>query len=280
MSSGIHQTESQYIHGASPVEQQRLSMLNDLLNKACLKQMNLTTEGRILDVGSGLGQFTRLMAKSTLTPAYVIGIERSEEQLAQARQFAEIDQEKHLVSFRQGDATMLPLKEEEWGHFDLVHSRFVLEHVPDPSLVVAQMVAACRPGGRVVVADDDHDIFRLYPESPGFHVLWTAYIRSYDRLGNDPFIGRRLVQLLQQAGLQNIRNTFIFFGDCSGNPTFEAFVDNIIGVINSAKEVILINKLLAEVIFDQAIEALNLWKKRPDAALWYAMHWAEGLKSE
>jgi len=278
MSTASHQSDSHYIHGASPAEQERLSLLNDLLNRACLKEMNLEIEARILDVGSGLGQFTRLMARSMSTPPVVLGIERSTEQLASAHRYAEEAQEAQIVQFRQGDATGLPLEKEEWGSFDLVHARFVLEHVPDPSVVVSQMAAACRMGGRLVLADDDHDIFRLHPACPGFAELWEAYIRSYDRLGNDPYVGRRLVQLLHDAGMQNIRNTFIFFGDCAGNDTFETFADNLIGVIVGAKEVIIKHQLLDKDYFENAITALHQWKKRPDAALWYAMNWAEGTK--
>ncbi len=278
MSTASHQSDSHYIHGASPAEQERLSLLNDLLNRACLKEMNLETEAHILDVGSGLGQFTRLMARSMPTSPVVLGIERSTEQLASAHQYAQEAQESQIVQFRQGDATNLPLEKEEWGSFDLVHARFVLEHVPDPSAVVSQMAAACRIGGRLVLADDDHDIFRLHPVCPGFNELWEAYIRSYDRLGNDPYVGRRLVQLLHDAGMQNIRNTFIFFGDCAGNDTFETFADNLIGVIVGAKEVIIKHQLLDKDYFESAITALHQWKKRPDAALWYAMNWAEGTK--
>lgn len=278
MSTASHQSDSHYIHGSSPAEQARLSLLNDLLNQAYLKEMNLAQERRILDIGSGLGQFTRLMAKVTDHAPFVLGIERDEKQLQQAIDFAQRCNEQDLVLFRQGDATQLPLHTEEWGSFDLVHARFVLEHVRQPALVVQEMAKACKPGGRLILADDDHDIFRLYPECPGFDVLWQAYIRSYDRLGNDPYIGRRLVQLLHQVGMHQTRNTFIFFGDCAGNPTFEAFADNIIGVVNGARSVILAHQLLSEEIFDAGIAAMQQWKKRGDAALWYAMHWAEAYK--
>lgn len=278
MSTASHQSDSHYIHGTSPEEQARLSLLNDLLNKACLKEMKLGQEKRILDIGSGLGQFTRLMAKSIQQESFVLGIERDQQQLRQAIDFAHSSKEQELVLFRQGDATQLPLEKAEWGSFDLVHARFVLEHVRQPVEVVQQMAAACRPGGRLVLADDDHDIFRLYPECPGFNELWQAYIRSYDRLGNDPYLGRRLVQLLHDAGMHKIRNTFIFFGDCAGNSTFEAFVDNIIGVVNGARSVIIDHQLLSASFFDQGIAAMHKWKKRKDAALWYAMHWAEAYK--
>ena len=59
-----------------------------------------------------------------------------------------------------------------------------------------------REYSRIILADDDHDVLRLWPEPPGLTDVWRAYQRSYDRHGNDPIVGRRLVQLLHQAGAQ------------------------------------------------------------------------------
>jgi 2-polyprenyl-3-methyl-5-hydroxy-6-metoxy-1,4-benzoquinol methylase len=47
------------------------------------------------------------------------------------------------------------------GHFDVAHARFLLEHVPDPLVIVRTMVRAVRPGGRVILADDDYEGLRL-----------------------------------------------------------------------------------------------------------------------
>jgi hypothetical protein len=55
--------EADYIHGTSPSEQVRLSLLNLLLNEACLQELDLRGEERIIDFGCGLAQFTRLMAR-------------------------------------------------------------------------------------------------------------------------------------------------------------------------------------------------------------------------
>ena len=54
--------ESQYIHGTVAEEQERLSLMNDLINRACLRELDLPTGVRVLDVGSGLGQFARTAA--------------------------------------------------------------------------------------------------------------------------------------------------------------------------------------------------------------------------
>lgn len=267
-----------YIHGTVPEEQARLSMLNDLLNGPSLDALGLTGGERILDVGSGLGQFTRQMARAAGPGGYVLGIERDAAQREQAIQLAADAGEADLVTFRPGDATALPLTNDEQGTFDVVHTRFLLEHVTDPLAVVRQMVHAARPGGRIVLADDDHEVLRVWPEPPGLYDLWRAYYRVYDRLGNDPQVGRRLVSLLHEAGADPRRNTWIFFGSCSGEPRFRQFVENLIGVIDSARAAILAHAFFDETYFDETIASFRAWSQRPDAAIWYALSWAEGVK--
>ncbi len=267
-----------YIHGAGPREQARLSRLNDLINPPLLLELRPDPGARILDVGSGLGQFTRAMARAAGPAARALGIERDERQLAQARLWAAEAGESALAEFRRGDALDLPLRTEEWGGFDLAHARFVLEHVPDAVRVVRQMVRAVRPGGRIVLADDDHDVLRLWPEPPGVAALWRAYCQTYVRLGNDPAIGRKLVALLADAGASPTRNTTVFFGGCPGGSAFAAVVANLIAILGGAREAILGTGLIDAPTADAALAELGPWAQRPDAALWYVICWAEGIK--
>src|SRR5437867_10210886 len=103
-------------------------------------------------------------------------------ELAESRHQAQKTGEADLVEWRQGDALKLPLEKHEWGRFDVAHARF-LEHVREPGRVVRQMLRAVRRGGRVVLADGDHQLMRLWPEPQGFVDLWQAYIRAYEHLG-------------------------------------------------------------------------------------------------
>jgi SAM-dependent methyltransferase len=265
-----------YLHGTSPVEQDRLSMLNRLMNEATLRELALRGSERIIDFGCGLGQLTRAMAWAAGTR--VLGVERSAAQLATAAQQAAAAGETALVELRQGDVTAPPLEGREWGTFDVAHARFVLEHVPDPLAVVSQMVRSVRPGGRIVLQDDDHDVLRCHPEPPGFSRLWRAYERTYDRLGCDPYVGRRLATLLHQAGAKPMRTSFLFFGACSGEPRFRPLVENMVGLLFGARDPIVQGGLLEPEQFDQSLDALRLWAGRPDAALWYAIFWAEGIR--
>ena len=71
--------------------------------------------------------------------------------------------------------------------------------------------------------DDDHDVIRLWPENAGFGELWQAYMAVYTRMGCDPIVGRRLVELLHAAGAAPCRNTWVFFGSCAGEQGFRCF---------------------------------------------------------
>lgn len=271
-------TNSHYIHGSTSEEQNRLSLLNDLLNKSYLEKIEPAGAKRILDVGCGLGQFSRMLAKSASEEAVVVGIERDEQQIAMARNLAEADHEDQLMDLRQGEVSRFPLAQNEWGSFDLAHGRFILEHVPNPQAVVDQMIQALKPGGKIVLADDDHADLHLYPEIPEFCELWQAYIKSYELSGNDPFIGRKLPQLIVHAGGVMQKIDFVFFGACHGSPHFKGIVDNFHGVLKFSKQTILDQGLFTNHRLDKALERLLLWAERPDAALWYPMYVAIGAR--
>ncbi len=279
MSIDADSQHSTYIHGSSPEEQERLSLLNDLLNQKCLRELNPGQGSRVLDVGSGLGQFSRAVANAVGENGYVLGVERDEQPYTQARKLAAEEDEQDLVEFRPGDAFALPLKDHEWGTFDVAYCRFLLEHLPDHVSAVSQMVKAVRPGGRVFLADDDHGYFHPWPEPAGFHPLWQAYVRSYEYLGNDPYIGRRLVLILREVGLTAISNSCVFFGGCAGDETFEAVADNLIGIMAGARELILSAGLLDEESYDAGLDGLVQWKNSPESALWYSVCCAEGIVS-
>jgi ubiquinone/menaquinone biosynthesis C-methylase UbiE len=54
------------------------------------------------------------------------------------------------VSWRVGDGRAMPFPDRE---FDIVCCRFAFHHFPEPNGVLTEMVRACKPGGRIVVAD-------------------------------------------------------------------------------------------------------------------------------
>ena len=271
-------SKGRYVHGTHPHEQSRLSRLNELLNEASLRELAPRKGSRVLDVGCGLGQLTRAIAAATGEGGYTLGVERSAEQIAEGLRQASAAGETALVEFRRAEIPPLPLRDDEWGTFDIAHARFLLEHLPDPLAVVREMVRAVAPGGRIVLEDDHHDTMRLSPDCPGFPALWSAYMKSYRHLGNDPFVGHHLVSLLHEAGAAPVRNTWIFFGACAGDAMLAPYVDNLIGILETARETMVGAKLIAAGALGDGIAALRVWAERPDAAMWFAISWAEGKR--
>jgi 2-polyprenyl-6-hydroxyphenyl methylase/3-demethylubiquinone-9 3-methyltransferase len=98
---------------------------------------------RVLDVGCGGGLLAEGMARRG---AQVTGIDLAPEALEVARLHA---MESGIgVEYRQ--IAVEALAEAEPGSFDLVTCLEMLEHVPDPSKVVAALARLVRPGGHVV----------------------------------------------------------------------------------------------------------------------------------
>jgi SAM-dependent methyltransferase len=269
---------SHYIHGTAPDEQRRLSILNRLLNDSSLREIAIQPGERVVDFGCGLAQLTRDMARAAGRPA--LGIERSAEQIAEALRQAREAGEEALIELRTGDVLVPPLMNGEWGAFDVAHARFVLEHVPEPLGVVRAMVRAVRPGGRIVLEDDDHWVLRFWPEPVECVTLWRSYVETFTQAGNDPQVGRKLVTLLHEAGAQPRRNHWIFFGGCAGEPDFPLLVENMAGLFAGAREAMLDGGMLDLESFGAAIAAFRDWGRRPDAALWFARCWAEGVRVE
>ncbi len=90
--------------------------------------------------------------------------------------------------------------------------------------------------------------------------------------------GGSLVSLLVEAGAAPVRNTFIFFGSCAGEPHFAHYAENLIGVINGARHTVLEAELMSGTVFDAAILTLREWSRDRSATLWYAVSWAEGRR--
>lgn len=97
----------------------------------------------VLDVGCGGGILAESMARRG---AEVLGIDLSIKPLRVAQLHAMESGVEHL-SYR--EAAVETLAAELPGHFDAITCMEMLEHVPDPSSVVAACAALVKPGGWV-----------------------------------------------------------------------------------------------------------------------------------
>lgn len=104
---------------------------------------------RVLDVGCGIGRWSRLLASRG---ARVTGVDLSPTMIAQAQQRAQAEGVADRCQFRVQDLSRL----EAGGPFDLVLGVTVLQHILDPELLraaVCGMTAHLAPGGRMILLE-------------------------------------------------------------------------------------------------------------------------------
>ena len=108
-----------------------------------IKRITTLTDKKVLDVGCGGGILSDAMAKSG---AEVLGIDLSIKALRVAQLHA-LEVNSQGVQYREISAEALAV--EQPASFDIVTCMEMLEHVPDPSLVVKACADLVKPGGHV-----------------------------------------------------------------------------------------------------------------------------------
>jgi SAM-dependent methyltransferase len=222
--SHVTQAAATYIHGTEPSEQERLTALNRLTNAAFVAFLDVHPASKVLEIGSGLGLLARDVAHAA-ADVTVVGLEQS----AAQTMAAVVDPR---VRYVQGDAHRLHFGE---GAFDLVYARYVLEHVADPTAVLREMRRVTRVGGRVAVCENDISLLRIDPECPAFSAVWTAFQEYQRDLGGDSGIGRRLHRLFKEVGFSDVQLSVQPEVHWHGSWGFDAWIQNIIGNVQSAR---------------------------------------------
>jgi len=151
-----------------------------------LAGLNLETRERVLDVGAGTGELTRVLRASV--PGEVLAFDADRELLS------------HIDPPRiQGDATRLPFND---GAFDLVVCQALLVNLPTPESALAEFARASRD--RVAVIEPDNSAVSIDStvdtESPLARRARDGYL---DGVSTDAALGEAR-ELFDRVGLTDI----------------------------------------------------------------------------
>jgi SAM-dependent methyltransferase len=172
--------------------------------KSLVEHYGLPREARVLDVGSGTGEFSARMA-ATYPEAQVLGIELLPASVELARR--KHGQLAPRLRFEVGDAFALAQPDDS---FDLVANRHMVQLVPHVDRILAELVRVTRPGGHVHLLAEDYSMLHMMSGPLDPDELWRrGPVEFSERTGTDSRIGRRAWTLMRAAGLVDVRVNYV-----------------------------------------------------------------------
>ncbi len=161
------------------------------------EQQNLQS---VLDLGCGTGLITERLARQ-IGFNNVVGVDIIEQRIREAKQTWP---DQANLRFECVESDVLPFDD---GSFDLVVNRHVLQVVPEPKRMIADMARVCRSGGILYFLAEDYGM--LHQTELDHDEFWIKSAKNARQHHTDLCIGRRLPQILHQMGFEQIEVNYI-----------------------------------------------------------------------
>jgi ubiquinone/menaquinone biosynthesis C-methylase UbiE/GNAT superfamily N-acetyltransferase len=177
----------------------RQATIGETMEFAALGRVGLRDGTRILDLGSGPGITTLLMARH-LPSATIIGVEPEDLLRSEAETLIENQGFGGRCRFLKGTGSQIPLAD---GYVDFAYARLLFQHLPRPLEVLAEMRRVTRSGGIIVVLDVDDRTNIVHPAPEGLEEIEARIAEAQAACGGDRHIGRKLHGYLHETGFQH-----------------------------------------------------------------------------
>jgi hypothetical protein len=135
-----------------------------------------------------------------------------------------------------------------------------------------------KPGGRVLVQENNILVNVFYPECALFDALWRRFATLQEKLGGDALIGKKLFPLLKRAGFEEINLSIQPEIHYSGRPSFRPWIENQIGNIEGAAAELEAHGLATTEEISLAIDEARALLERDDGCAFFYWNRASGVK--
>ena len=196
-----HGADQPYVLGHSESELQRLIMQARFfgdLTREVFQRAGISAGMRVLDVGCGAGDVTFLAASLVGETGSVLGVDKSPDAIALARQRAE---GAKLKNIRFETADLADVAESET--FDAIVGRLILLYIPDAPAALRALAAHLKPAGVMVFQEVDLSTARCEPSIPLFESHLETIRETLRRAGVIVDMGSALYRTYRAAGLRS-----------------------------------------------------------------------------
>lgn len=188
-----------YPLGYSNEEAQRLAdqaARLEELTEDVLRRAGLRPGMHVLDIGSGTGDVSLLIAKMVGCDGAVLGVEKAPSSVEIAR--ARVEQLGiSNVAFAESDLADFTTDKK----FDAIVGRFVLQYVPERAVILQRLAGYLHPGGIVAFLEVDLAQMAQIPPSPLFTQARRWMLEAFAAGGAEVEMGAKLFATFLQAGL-------------------------------------------------------------------------------
>jgi SAM-dependent methyltransferase len=211
-------SQDRYLAKDSPdaFERQRLALLTRIADPITTRRLTNLGVGpgwRCLEVAAGDGSVAHWLADRVGPKGHVVATDLNPRFLA-GPALPNLEVRRHNIL----------VDDLEQAHYDLVHCRALLMHLPDPIRALRRLANAVRPGGWLLVEEGDGSA--SYRASDPAHVRARAFDRNSRTLWTalkaagtmDVDFGRRLPALFEGLGVQDRGHEGVILAGRGGDP--------------------------------------------------------------
>lgn len=194
-------TASQYLHGYTDTEQQRLRTQAAVGEALVYQQIDLHHSRNLLEVGCGVGAQSEILLKR-FPSLRLHGIDIHPAQVAAAKQhFANSSIADNRFHFSVMDAKAMAFPD---GQFDAAFLCWVLEHIPEPQNVLREVHRVLQAEATVYITEVINSTLIIEPRASAIDHYWQAMNYFQRSQQGDPDMGLRLGNVLYEAGFRQI----------------------------------------------------------------------------